>query len=264
MSNDDMSSPMEVIPKAKGAAAKALQLDEHLAEAHTLLAAIRFYSLQTSGVESEYKRAIALNPGYAQGLHWYGLFLAAQGRKEDSITEIRLARDIDPRSAIINANVGWCYYLGGDYDRAVEAEKETLQLDPSFGIAYGYLGQAYLEKHQYDEAIEAFRRYVSLEPGDMARKAELGNAYGTAGRKKQAEEILAEFQARKKTGYISPYDWAKLYIGIGEKQLTLDYLEKAYEERSGRLANLPQHPQFVSLRNEPRFQDILRKLRRTD
>jgi len=126
-----------------------------LAEAHAALAAIRFYGLERSGIESEFLKSIALNPGYAQGLHWYGLYLAAQGRKQDSITEIKLAREIDPRSLIINANIAWCYYLAGDYDKAVESAKETLRLDPSFGVAYGYLGQAYLEKGQFMEAIDA-------------------------------------------------------------------------------------------------------------
>jgi tetratricopeptide (TPR) repeat protein len=261
MSNEDLRSPAEMIPKAKAAAAKALQLDERLAEAHATLATIRFFYLEPEGVEAEFQKAIALNPGYAQGLHWYALYLAAQGRKEDAITEIKLARDIDPRSSIINANVGWCYYLAGDYDRAVEAEKATLQLDAGFGIAYGYLGQAYLEKRHYDEALEALRRYVSLEPGDLARKAELANAYGRAGKKREAEEILTEFKSRQKSSYISPYDWAMLYTGLGEKNLALDWLDKAYEERSGRIVNLAVHPQFAPLRDEPRFQALQAKLR---
>lgn len=261
MSNEDLRSPAEMIPKAKAAAGKALQLDEKLAEAHAILATIRFYHLEIEGVEAEFQKAIALNPGYAQALHWYALYLASQGRKEDALTEIKLARDIDPRSSIINANVGWCYYLAGDYDRAIEAEKATLQLDPGFGVAYGYLGQAYMEKHQYDEALETFRRFVSLGPGDLARKAELGNAYGRAGKRKEAEEILAELTARQKESYISPYDWARLYAGLGEKKLALDWLEKAYDERSGRIVNLAVHPQFASLHDEPRFQSLVAKLR---
>jgi serine/threonine protein kinase/Tfp pilus assembly protein PilF len=261
MSNEDLRSPAEMIPKAKAAAAKALQLDENLAEAHASLATIRFFYLEPEGVEAEFQKAIALNPNYAQALHWYALYLVAQGRKEDAITEIKLARDIDPRSSIINANVGWCYYLAGDFDRAVEAEKAALQLDPGFGIAYGYLGQAYLEKGKYQEALESLRRYVSLEPGDLPRKAELANAYGRAGKKKEAEEILAEFRARQGEAYISPYDWAMLYTGLGEKKLALDWLEKAYDERSGRIVNLAVHPQFASLRSEPRFQVLVAKLR---
>lgn len=261
LSNYDLRSPAEMLPKAKAAAMRALELDDNLAEAHTMLAAIRFYGLETQGVESEYKRAVSLNPGYAQGLHWYALFLAAQGEKEAASTEIRLARDIDPRSAIINANVGWVYYLAGDYDRTIEAEKVTLKLDPSFGIAYGYLAQGYLEKAQFEEALEACRRYVSLDPGDMARKAELANAYARAGHRKEAEEILRELQASEKQEYISPYDWAKIYVGLGDKKRALDWLEKAYDARSGRIANLALHPQFVSLHSEPRFQKLVERLR---
>jgi serine/threonine-protein kinase len=261
MSNEDLRSPAEMIPKAKAAAAKALELDENLAEAHASLATIRFFYLEPEGVEADFQKAIALNPNYAQALHWYALYLVAQGRKEDAITEIKLARDIDPRSSIINANVGWCYYLAGDFDRAVEAEKAALQLDPGFGIAYGYLGQAYLEKGHYQEALESLRRYVSLEPGALPRKAELANAYGRAGKKKEAEEILAEFRARQGETYISPYDWAMLYTGLGEKKLALDWLEKAYDERSGRIVNLAVHPQFASLRSEPRFQALVEKVR---
>ena len=185
LSNYQMSPAADVMPQALQAAEKSLALDDRLAEAHAALAAIRFYSLERSGIESEFLKAIALNPGYAQGLHWYALFLAAEGRKEESITEIKLAREIDPRSLIINANVGWCYYLAGNYDKALEAEKDTLRQDPSFGVAYGYLSQAYLEKGLFNEAIDAGRNFVSLAPGDVSRRAELAAAYGRAGRKRK-------------------------------------------------------------------------------
>jgi len=185
------------------------------------------------------------------------LFLAAEGRREESITEIKLAREIDPRSLIINANVGWCYYLAGDYDKALEAEKETLKLDPSFGIAYGYLSQAYTEKGLYNEAIDAGRNFVSLAPGDASRRAELAAAYGRAGRKKEAEEILASFSAATNGPYISAYDWAMAYSGLGNKPATIGWLQKAYEERNGRLANLAAHPQFAFLRKEPAFQELI-------
>src|SRR6202035_1903247 len=206
--------PAEVIPEAKAAAQRALELDDQLAEAHASLAAIRFYHLEWEGVESEFQRAIALNPGYATAIHWYALTLAATGHKQESITEIKLARDIDPRSLIINANVGWCYYLAGDPDHAIEAEKTTLRLDPGFVVAHGYLGQAYLQKKLYDLAIEEFRKTVSLSPGDPARKAELGSVYASAGRKEQAQEILQEFLQAPREKYISPYDWAMLYAGM--------------------------------------------------
>jgi len=263
MSNYELSPPSETMPKALQAAEKALELDDRLAEAHASLASIRFYSLEKQGIESEFLRAIALNPGYAEGLHWYALYLAAQGRAAESITEIQLARDIDPRSQIINANVGWCYYLGGDYDKAIEADKQALRLDPSFGVGYGYLGQALVEKQQWDEAIEATRKFVSLAPGDLARKAELANAYARAGREKEALDILAEFELEKNARYISPYDRAMIYAGLGDRQQTLDWLERAYEEKNGRLVNLAAHPQFAFLRKEARFQKLLEQLKIT-
>ena len=261
LSNYQMSPAADVMPQALQAAEKSLALDDRLAEAHAALAAIRFYSLERSGIESEFLKAIALNPGYAQGLHWYALFLAAEGRKEESITEIKLAREIDPRSLIINANVGWCYYLAGNYDKALEAEKDTLRQDPSFGVAYGYLSQAYLEKGLFNEAIDAGRNFVSLAPGDVSRRAELAAAYGRAGRKREAQEILSAFSKMKDGQYISAYDWAMAYSGLGEKQETLDWLQKAYQERNGRLVNLGVHPQFAFLRKEPAFQELVSRWR---
>jgi serine/threonine-protein kinase len=257
MGDYQMSPTKETTPLAKQAVAKALELDDRLAEAHSVLAAIRFYNLELQGVESEFQRAIALNPGLAQGLHWYALYLAAMGQKEEAETEINLARDIDPRSLIINANVGWCYYLAKDYDKSIEAQKETLRLDPSFGVSYGYLGQAYLEKGQSEAAIEAFRRNVSLEPSSISRKSELANAYFRAGRMKEAEEIVEEFSHQNGNRYVSSYDWAMVYAGKRDKEKTLQWLEKGYEERNGRLVNLAVHPQFTFLRNDARFQKIL-------
>jgi serine/threonine-protein kinase len=257
LSNYQIRSPAEVIPQAEAAAATALRLDERLAEAHASLAAIRLYHLEWDGVESEFLRAIALNPGYATAMHWYALSLAAAGRREDSITEIKLAREIDPRSLIINANVGWCYYLAGDADRAIEEERNTLRLDPAFGVAHGYLGQAYGEKKLYDQAIEEFRKTVSLSPGDPTRKAELGSAYAQAGKNEQAQEILEEFLHAPSGKYISPYDWAMLYAGMRNRQQTLAWLEKAYEERNGRMVNLAVHPQFAFLRGDPAFEKLL-------
>jgi TolB-like protein/Tfp pilus assembly protein PilF len=249
--------PAEVIPEAKEAAQKALQLDDRLAEAHASLAAIRFYHLEWEGVESEFQRAIALNPGYATAMHWYALTLAATGRREESITEIKLAREIDPRSLIINANVGWCYYLAGDADRAIEEARNTLRMDPGFVVAHGYLGQAFIEKKMYDQAIEEFRKMVSLAPGDMSHKADLGGAYARAGKDEQAQEILQEFLHAPSGTYISPYTWAMLYAGMEKKAETLGWLEKAFAERNARLVNVAVHPQFAFLRGDARFEDLL-------
>jgi eukaryotic-like serine/threonine-protein kinase len=260
LSTYEIRSPAEVMPQAKAAAEQALRIDPNLAEAHASLAAIRFYHLESDGVESEFKRAIELDPGYATALHWYALSLAAQGRREESLTEIKLAQEIDPRSLIINANVGWCYYVAGDWDQAIEEEKNTLRLGPGFIVAHGYLGQAYLEKKMYDQAITEFRQTVSLAPGAMSRKAELGAAYARAGRLQRAKEILQEFQRVQHDRYISSYDWAMLYAGFGKREETIAWLQKAYEERNGRLANLAVHPQFAFLRGERGFERLLERM----
>lgn len=260
MSNYQMVPAESLIPKGKQAVEKALQLDDRLAQAHTSLAALRFYHLEGGDIESEYLRAIALDPGYAQGIHWYALYLAATGRKEESIREIKLARAIDPKSLIINANVGFVYYLAGDYDRAVEAEKDTIQMDPSFVAAHSYLGQIYAEKKKYTEAIDEYRTAASLSPGDMASQADLAYGYAISGRKGEAQEILNEMLGARGKKFVSTYDFAVVYAGFREGSKTLEWLEKAYVEQNGRLVNLGVHPQFAFVRTEPRFQRIVEKI----
>lgn len=260
MSNYQMVPAESLIPKGKQAVEKALQLDDRLAQAHTSLAALRFYHLEGGDIESEYLRAIALDPGYAQGIHWYALYLAATGRKEESIREIKLARAIDPKSLIINANVGFVYYLAGDYDRAVEVEKDTIQMDPSFVAAHSYLGQIYAEKKKYTEAIDEYRTAASLSPGDMASQADLAYGYAISGRKGEAQEILNEMLGARGKKFVSTYDFAVVYAGFREGSKTLEWLEKAYVEQNGRLVNLGVHPQFAFVRTEPRFQRIVEKI----
>jgi eukaryotic-like serine/threonine-protein kinase len=260
MSNYQVGPASILIPQAKRAAEKALQLDDRLASAHTSLAAIRFYHLEGGDIENEYLRAIALDPGYAQGIHWYALYLAAVGRKEESIREIKLAREIDPKSLIINANLGYIYYLAGDYDHAEDAEKNTIQMDPSFVSAHEYLGQIFVEKRQFTEALNSFRTALSLSPGDMTRQADLAHAYARSGQKGEAQEILHEMQDGQGKNYVSTYDYAVAYAGFHDVNNTLEWLEKAYVERNGRLTNLAVHPQFAFLRKEPRFQNLVEKI----
>jgi eukaryotic-like serine/threonine-protein kinase len=251
-----------LVPKAKQAAERALQLDDRLAQAHTSLAAIRFWRLEggEGEIETEFQKAIALDPGYAQGIHWYALYLAAVGRKEDSIREIKLAREIDPKSLIINANLGFIYYLAGEYNHAEEAEKNTIQMDPSFVPAHTYLGQIYAEKKQYREAINEFRTAEALSPGDPEPQEYLAYTYAISGRKQEAQEILQELQKTQKTTGVSAYDFAIAYAGFQEANKTLDWLEKAYAGRNGRMVNLGVHPQFAFLRKEPRFQALVNKI----
>ncbi len=250
-----------LIPKAKKAAERALQLDDRLAQAHTSLAAIRFWLLEGSDIEPEFQRAIALDPSYAQGIHWYALYLAAIGRREESIREIKLAREIDPKSLIINANLGFIEYLAGEDNRAEEAEKTTIQMDPSFVPAHIYLGQIFVEQKRYKEAIDEFHTAMALSPGDPEPQVYLAYAYAISGKKNEAQEILKELQTAQRKNGVSAYDFAVVYAGFHDTDKTLELLEKAYIERSGRIVNLGVHPQFAFLRKEARFQNLVDKMR---
>jgi eukaryotic-like serine/threonine-protein kinase len=249
-----------LIPKAKQAAERALQLDDRLAQAHTSLAAVRFWLLEGGDIEPEFQRAIALDPSYAQGIHWYALYLAAIGRREESIREMKLARDIDPKSLIINANLGFIEYLAGENNRAEEAAKTTIQMDPSFVPAHIYLGQIYVEQKRYKEAIDEFHTAMALSPGDPEPQVYLAFAYAISGKKSEAQEILKELQTAQRKGGVSAYDFAVVYAGFRDTDKTLEWLEKAYIERSGRMANLGVHPQFAFLRKELRFQNLVDKM----
>jgi len=260
MTTHQIGPARDLMPKARAAAEKALQLDDRLAEAHTSLAATRFFNLEGGENEAEFQRSIALDPGYAQGIHWYALYLAASGRKEESIREIKLAREIDPKSLVINSNVGFVYYLAGDYDHAEESEKNTIQMDPSFVAAHANLGQIYVEKKKYVEAIDEFRTAASLAPGETDLPAYLANAYALSGKNSEAEEILKELQGLQGKTFVSTYNFAVIYAGFRNKEKTLEWLERGYVERNGRLVNLAVHPQFAFLRKEHRFQKLLEKI----
>jgi eukaryotic-like serine/threonine-protein kinase len=250
-----------LIPKAKKAAERALQLDDRLAQAHTSLAAIRFWLLEGGDIEPEFQRAIALDPSYAQGIHWYALYLAATGRREESIREIKLAREIDPKSLIINANLGFIEYLAGEYNRAEEAEKTTIQMDPSFVPAHIYLGQIFVEQKRFKEAIDEFHTGMALSPGDPEPQVYLAYTYAISGKRNETQEIMKELQNAQRTMGVSAYDFAVVYAGFRDNNKTLEWLEKAYVERSGRIVNLAVHPQFAFLRKEARFQNLVDKMR---
>jgi len=260
MSNYQMAPAETLVPKAKQLVEKALELDNRLAQAHTSLAAIRMYHLEGGDIEGQFQQAIALDPGYAQGIHWYALYLAAVGKKAEAIREMKLAREIDPKSLIINANLGWVYYLTGEFDKAEEAEKATLKMDPSFVSAHSYLGQIYVAKKRCDDAIREFQTAMSLAPGDVAGQADLAHAYAVCGRASDANDILREMQNGEGQHYASSYDFATVYAGFRDTKKTLEWLEKAYVERNGRLANLEVHPQFAYLRGEPRFARLVERI----
>ncbi len=251
-------SPAETFPRAKAAISKALSLDESLAEAHTSLAFVSlYYDRDWARAEHEFRRAIDLNPNYANGHHWYAEFLSLVGRHEEAIAESERARELDPLSDIINTWVGSRYFFARRYDKAIEQYRNALEMDPGFVPVHLVLGQALEQKHMYQEAIAELERAVTLSGGSPVYLASLAHAYGVAGRRSQAQKLFDELKKLSKLRYVSSYDLALASLGMGETDEVLALLAQAVEEHSPRAAFLGVDPRLDGLRSDARFKTLL-------
>jgi tetratricopeptide (TPR) repeat protein len=252
--------PREAFPKATAAVNKALEIDNTLSEAHATLAHIKFqYDRDWVGAEREFKRAIELNPNYADAHHWYALCLMWMGRQDDAVAEIQLARELDPLSLTINANVAWILAIGQQYEQAIEQGRKTLEMDPNFALGRYRLGQTYVLSGKYSEAVAELKKAHALS-GSPRAMAELGLAYALAGNRSEALKLLGQLTEESKQRHISPFNLAVIYGGLGDNGRALECLEKAYEERSPSLNLLKLSPAFTSLRGDPRFVAMVRSL----
>ncbi|MEE9293346.1 MAG: tetratricopeptide repeat protein [Phycisphaerae bacterium] len=252
----------ETFPKAKTAALKALAIDDSLAEAHTSLGAIlQNYDWDWTGAEREFRRALQLNPGYATAHHWNSFLLSMLGRHDEAIAEVKRARELDPLSLRINANVGLMFYWARRYDQAIKELLRALELDQNRprGL-YDRLGWAYLQKDMHDEAIATLEKALTLSGGGPLALAGLGHAYAVAGRVDDAISILGKLKRVSKRSHVSPVWLARIYTGLGEKDQAFAWLEKGYEKRDIRMHWMKLDPRFDPLRSDPRFQDLLRRM----
>ena len=251
--------PKDAFPKAKAAALKALELDNSLAEAHAALGFVLLYSdWDWLAAESELKRAIELKPSYVVGHHWYAEYLSAMGRHEQAIAETRRAQDLDPLSPLMSTIGASALYRARRYDEAIEQSRKTLELDPNYGIAHDDLASSYVRKGMYDQAMT---EYVEAErligtPFD----ADKAYVYAMTGRKRQALAILYKLTEQWKQKEIQALPIAYVYLGLGENERALDWVEKAYEERDPDMTFLNVRPWVDPLRSDPRFQHLLRRM----
>jgi tetratricopeptide (TPR) repeat protein len=255
--------PGEAYPRAKAAAVQALEIDDTLAEAHTSLAWAKFrFDWDWPGAEREFRRAIALNPRYPTAHHWYTYYLACVGRFDQARAAIQRAQELDPLSLIIDATVGQEFYYAREYDRAIGQLRKTLEIDSNFAHAHRLLGEAYSKKGMFEEAIAEMQRALKLSAGsDVYYLAQLGNAYAVSGKRGEALRILDNLMQLSQQTYVSPADFAIVYIGLGEKDQVFTWIERAYEERSTFLTELLVEPMFDSLRSDPHFQELLRRMK---
>src|SRR5215470_6497061 len=249
----------ECYPSSKDYAAKALELDGSVSEAHTVLAIVRTnYDHNREGAEEEHKLAIQLNAGNSTAHMRYAMFLAQEGRVEESLAESRRARELDPVSLVASSSVGERLYDARRFDAAIEQLRNTLGLDPNFHVARLVLGRAYAQAGRYAESLAELNKAVELSRDDSL--AALGYAYAISGRTSQARQVLAELQELSGRHYVSSADLAAIYAALAEKDKAFVWLEKSFEEGEDKLVLLKVDPRFDSLRKEPRFGDLLRRL----
>jgi TolB-like protein/Flp pilus assembly protein TadD len=253
--------PRDTYPKAKAAALKALEIDETLAEAHTSLGFFHLmYDWNFAEAEREFKRAIKLNPGYANAHDGYGFLLKATARSAEAIRSSQQAKRLDPLSLFTNVSLGWAYYFARDYERAIEQGRKALELEPRFDFAHWIVGLALAQQGKMDEAIAALNQAVLLTGGGLTHEAHLGYAYALAGKREEAGQIIADLQEIAKERYVSAYYFAIIYLGLDEREQIFHWLKRAFEERSGFLAFIKVEPMFDPLRSDETFLDLLGRM----
>jgi TolB-like protein/DNA-binding winged helix-turn-helix (wHTH) protein/Flp pilus assembly protein TadD len=250
--------PKEAYARTRELALKALEIDSHLAEAHLALADFEFgWGWNWSAAERELERAIFLNPGYAEAREHYAEFLSCMGRHNQALAEVKQAHELDPLSLLINTQVGYTFYWARRPDEAMEQFKKTLDLDPSHWRAHIGLGRAYVYKGMFDEGItEMEKGHASL---GVQRGSLWGYALGAGGRREEAVKMLRRYLKLRKP--FTPFAVATFYAGLGDKDKALAWLERAFDEHGYSLVRLKVDPFFDSLRSDPRFQDLLRRMK---
>jgi serine/threonine protein kinase/tetratricopeptide (TPR) repeat protein len=250
----------ETCPKAKAFAERALHLDASLAEAHASLAFTFTQLWQWDEAEAEFKRSIELNPNYASVHQWYSLHLRYMGRFDESLREAKQAEKYEPLSLINAVSVGQSALAVGDLDSAIEFGKKTIDLDPNFPRGHEELGLSYLAKKLYPEAITEFQKAVELSGRARRSLGQLGYAFAIAGKRDEALAILKELQGKYEKHEAIGQDIASVYAGLGEKDQAFAWLEKGFQDRSGQLARIRWEPPFDSLRSDPRYADLLKRM----
>lgn len=254
-------APSETFPHAKTAVMKALSLDDSLAEAHTSLAFVNlYYERDWASAEREFRRAIDLNPNYANGHHWYAELLSLVSRHTEAIAESQRARELDPLSNIINAWLSSRYFYARQYDKAIAEGRSAVEMDPGFAPARMVLGQAYEQKGMLKEAIAEFQQASSLDSASSMYAGCLAHAMALAGRRTEALQVLEDLNHRAGQGFVCSYDRAIAHVGLGAKDKAFELLEAAVEERSPRAAFLDVDPRLDGLRADTRFGVLLRSV----
>ncbi len=257
LTHNSILDPQEFTPKAEAAARKALELDENLAEAHDALALLKLNAWDWAAAEQEYRRAIELNPNFAKAYNGYAFYLSLVGRHDQAVAEARRARDLNPLSPAVNASLGYALLMAQRYDEAQEILINALEMEPNNPFTNGVLAHIYLAKKMYAEAVAAFRRVIEMG-GEPGYQIYLGAAYARSGKREPAQTILKRLEAAE--NYVSPGELAVLYAALGEREGAFASLERAFAAHDAQLQFLQVEPAFDTMRSDPRFADLLRRV----
>ena len=251
--------PQEAFPKAKAAAAKALELDDNLGEAHASLAlCLKSFDWDWKSAEVELRRAIQLSPSYATAHQWYAWNLIILGRNQEGINEMKKAELLDPLSLIISADIADALLITHRYDESMQQSRKTIEMDPSFAMAHYQLGQALAQVRQYNEAIRELQEAIDLSRGNPICTSHLAYVYAVSGRRNDAMRILDDLKNGSEQHYANAANIALIYAGLQERNQAFFWLQKAYEQRFN--PSILSRPAFDTLRSDGRFQDLLRRL----
>jgi tetratricopeptide (TPR) repeat protein len=254
-------SPADGWRKAEAAAKTALALDSTSAEAYTALAyGNMIYAWNWAAAEENFKRAIAADPNYATGHHWYGDFLAGRGRLAESLAEMTRAHQLDPLSLQIGAEWGWVAYLRHRNDEAEAHIRETLALDPNYAQAHFRLGLVQIQQRRYPEAIASIKRSIDLGVFYPQGASGLAFAYGVSGNKGAAIEIVNDLKGRLGRELLPPVSIAMAYAGLGDATRGIEWLNRGIDEHDIYIPENFFDPLLDPLRRDPRFKQVLRRM----
>ena len=259
-----LDPPQDAVAKAMAAAKRAIELDDTLPEAYVSLVFASIHTLDFSTAEEGVTKALALNPGHAQVHRAHAWTLFCKGRFEEATVALDRALALDPKSFAIMTESGWPYGYQGKHEIALERYRAALEMAPDFALARFNVAWALQRMGKLDEAVQSYEEAVSMSGGSPFMRAWLAAAYVEQGREDQAREMLGELQQARDEGDPLGVMIALVHDSLGEKKLALDALEEAYEAREPAIAWVgitPEFAGFVTLQDEPRFQELCRRIR---
>lgn len=253
-----MLAPNDAMPRAKAAAAKALELNPMLAEAHAALGyAALWYDWDWPSADRLLKRALELNPTYASARQWYSYYLYTTDRLDEAIAEIKRALELDPLSLQLRTTLSSLLYFERQYDVVIAQSKLALEMEPSLVLAYFNLGRAYSHSKMHRQAIADLRKARALSGESPAMTMQLGYAYAMAGKKSEAKDMISDLARLARRTYVPSFYTGAIHTGLRDKDRAFHWLRRAYVERCDYMVHLPKEPATDPLRSDPRFDALV-------